>query len=272
MILTEATPIIRHTGASAGTTTLLLAIGIVCASRGEAQAPATSNLPIFDVASIRISEVWKAGGEGRFRSRIRFTGSSLTMGNVDLLECVQWAYGVQPHQVSGKGLPDSRYDILAKTNESVSVGELRRMLQSLLSSRFKLTLHREKKSLPVYELSVAKGGARLPPRSETNSPVVQTRSLMPAVRDGGFVFANVSMEEFAEGLADLRGIDRPVVDRTGIEGRFDITLRSAAEAMLREDGPSLFTLIQEQLGLKLVAARGPVEVLVIDHAAEPSEN
>jgi uncharacterized protein (TIGR03435 family) len=80
------------------------------------------------------------------------------------------------------------------------------------------------------------------------------------------------MAEFAEQLTQLRGIDLPVIDRTGIQGVYDITLKSAARALLEPDGPSLLTLIQEQLGLRLVSTKDPVEVFVIDHAEKPSAN
>jgi uncharacterized protein (TIGR03435 family) len=92
------------------------------------------------------------------------------------------------------------------------------------------------------------------------------------VVDGGFVFSNVTMGEFAQQLTELRGIDLPVVDRTGIQGVYDINLKSAAKAILDPQGPSLLTLIQEQLGLKLVSAKDPVEVVVVDHAETPSAN
>jgi uncharacterized protein (TIGR03435 family) len=80
------------------------------------------------------------------------------------------------------------------------------------------------------------------------------------------------MAEFAEQLTHLRGIELPVVDRTGIQGVYDITLKSAARAMLETDGSSLLSLIQVQLGLKLVSAKNPIEVAIVDHAEKPSEN
>ena len=82
----------------------------------------------------------------------------------------------------------------------------------------------------------------------------------------------MSVGEFAEQLTELRGIEFPVVDRTGIPGVYDITLKSAASALLDPNGPSLVTLIEEQLGLKLVSARDPIEVAVVDHAEPPSAN
>jgi uncharacterized protein (TIGR03435 family) len=124
----------------------------------------------------------------------------------------------------------------------------------------------------VYELVVAKGGPRLPKNKADTLPSSYPKESLPRVVDGSFVFGNVSMAEFAEQLTQLRGIDLPVIDRTGIQGVYDITLKSAARALLEPDGPSLLTLIQEQLGLRLVSTKDPVEVFVIDHAEKPSAN
>ena len=80
------------------------------------------------------------------------------------------------------------------------------------------------------------------------------------------------MPEFAQQLTEIRGIDLPVVDRTGIRGVYDITLKSTAAAVRDPSGPSLLTLIREQLGLKLVSAKDPIDVVVIDHVEEPTQN
>jgi bla regulator protein BlaR1 len=233
----------------------------------------------FDVASIRPSAVWSAGGEGHGRSRVEYSPNSVTLRNVDLSDCVQWAYGARFYQMAGPGTPGGeygwqsslgRYDIVAKASGAVPVSQLRVMLQDLLAQRFKVTLHRETKMLPVFELVLAKGGPKLP--APKPDPPSRGNENLPRVQDGSFVFQDTTITEFAEKLSMLRGIERPVVDRTGIEGVFDITLKSAASAILQPDGPSLLTLVQEQLGLKLTAAKAPVEVLVIDHAEKPSEN
>jgi uncharacterized protein (TIGR03435 family) len=92
------------------------------------------------------------------------------------------------------------------------------------------------------------------------------------VADGSFVFTNVSMTDFAKQLTEPRGIDLPVIDHTGITGVYDITLKSAAKALLGPDGPSLLTLIHEQLGLKPVSARDFLDVIVVDHAEAPTAN
>ncbi|HVY94768.1 MAG TPA: TIGR03435 family protein [Bryobacteraceae bacterium] len=228
----------------------------------------------FDAASIKLSALWKAGGEGSKRSKIEYTAKSLTMSNIDLADCVQWAYNVPSWQVTGPDFPDGeRYDILARTEESVPTSQLRLMLRNLLETRFHLALRHETKMLPVYQLVIAKGGPKLPsPKSDSDLPPGHAAESLPRVQDGSFLFQNVSMPTFAAELSELRGIELPVVDETHIAGIFDITLKSAASAMLRPDGPSLFTLLQEQLGLRLLAAKSPMDVLVIEHVNRPSAN
>jgi uncharacterized protein (TIGR03435 family) len=195
------------------------------------------------------------------------------MRNIDLNEMIQWAFGLQPYQISGQNrLVDKRYEVRAKSADPVSVSQMRVMLQGLLTSRFKLTVHREPKKTSVFELVVGKDGARLPPNKADQLPASYARENLPRVVDGGFFFPNTSMTEFAEQLSQLRPIGLPVLDRTGIKGVYDITLKSAASAILQADGPSLFTLIQEQLGLKLVAAKDVIPILTVVQAEEPSEN
>lgn len=251
-------PLVREAVALAGC--------LFLASLGRAQS--------FDVASIKPSTIWKAGGEGSSsRSQIEHSADSLTMRNIDLNEMIQWAFDLQPYQISGPNrLGDKRYDVRAKSAGQVSLSQMRVMLQGLLATRFKLTVHREPKKTSVFELVVAKGGAKLPPNKADQLPASYARENLPRVVDGGFFFANISINEFAEQLSQLRPIGAPVLDRTGIKGVYDITLKSAASAILQADGPSLFTLIQEQLGLKLVAAKDAIPILVVSHAEEPSEN
>lgn len=224
----------------------------------------------FDVASIKPAAV-PVNREGGNRCRIEHSPTSLTMLNVSLADCVQWAYGVDFYQLSGQHLDGDSYDILAKTGTPVPVGHLRLMLQDLLAKRFQLALHRETKPLPVFELVIAKGGPKLPKPNE-GAPVHAAESL-PRVRNGNFVFDDNSMTEFADKLSKLRGIDLPVIDRTGIQGTYDIVLKSAATAILQPDGPSLlFAILQDQLGLKLTQAKAPIQVLVIDYARKPNAN
>jgi uncharacterized protein (TIGR03435 family) len=151
------------------------------------------------------------------------------------------------------------------------------MLQSLLADRFKLELHRESKDVAVYAMVAGKNGMKL--RREADNTAGSMRPV-----GGGLVFRGVSMDELADRLLSRPfGVDRPVIDRTGIDGRFDFTLtfaenedslKSTLEGMAlgKAESGSILTILQEQLGLKFEAQKGPVDVLVIDHVARPSEN
>ena len=195
------------------------------------------------------------------------------MENIDLGEMIQWAYSLQQYQVTwNKLLNGSRYDLRAKTAAPVSEDTLRLMLRDLLATRFKVQLHREQKRTAVYELVVAKGGPHLSKDKTETLPPGYPKQNLPHVVDGSFVFTNVTLDDFAKQLSELRGIDLPVIDRTGIRGVYDITLKSGAAAILDPNGPSLLTLINEQLGLKLVSAKDPMEVAVIDHVEQPTPN
>jgi uncharacterized protein (TIGR03435 family) len=246
------------------------AVGIANTPFVHAQPAAPA--PAFEVASVKPAAI-PVGREGGNRSRIEHTPTTLTMLNVGLSDCVQWAYGVAFFQVSSAHLRTDSYDILAKAGAAVPVSQLRMMLQDLLAARFKLALHRETRMFPVYELVVAKGGPRLPAANPgTSRSVVRAAESLPRIQNDSFLFSDASMAEFAQMLTQLRGIDLPVVDRTGIAGTFDIVLKSAPSAAREADSGALFAIIQEQLGLKLAPAKAPFEVVVIDHAEKPSEN
>jgi uncharacterized protein (TIGR03435 family) len=228
--------------------------------------------PAFEVASVKPAAI-PVEHEGGNRSRIEHTPNTLTMLNVGLSDCVQWAYGVAFFQVSAAHLSTDSYDILAKVGAPVPVSQLRMMLQDLLAKRFKLALHRETKMFLVYELVVAKSGPHLPAANAGASrPLVHAAESLPRIQNDSFVFSDTSMAEFAQMLTQLRGIDLPVVDRTGITGTYDIVLKSAPGAAREADSGALFAIIQEQLGLRLAPAKAPIEVVVIDHAEKPSEN
>jgi uncharacterized protein (TIGR03435 family) len=154
----------------------------------------------------------------------------------------------------------------------VPVSELRIMLQGLLAERFSLVLRRETKLQPVYELTVARRGAKLPAaKADTEVSAHHAAESLPRVTDGSFVFRETSIAEFAQKLSMLHGVERPVLDRTGIQGFYNITLKDAATAVRLDDG-TLFGLIEDQLGLRLVPAKEAMETLVIQHAEKPSPN
>jgi uncharacterized protein (TIGR03435 family) len=211
-------------------------IGIENAPLSQAQSLDGSQSAAFEVSSIKPSAVWRSGGERRSRSRIEHSPDSLTMWNVDLSDCVEWAYGVKFYQISRPTpLGDERYVILAKAAGPAPVNELRIMLRDLLAKRFKLALHRETKLLPVYELIVAKHGPKLPaPKPGGELASYHAVESLPRVENGSFVLQETSITEFTENLSLLRGIERPVLDRTEIQGFYDITLRSAASAILAQ--------------------------------------
>jgi uncharacterized protein (TIGR03435 family) len=224
----------------------------------------------FEVASIKPAAMASHDGEGSSRSMIECSADGILMHNIDLGEMIEWSYSLDHSQVQGLPSHGERYDVRARTNNAVSVSMLRKMVQELLSSRFSLRAHQEEKLTPVYDLVIARGGVRLTASKGDALPQGSLKENLPRVVDGSFVFRNVSLAEFARQLSELRGIEFPVIDRTGIQGTYDITLQSAAREVLESDGSTLPALIREQLGLKLVSAKEPFRVLVVDHVEKPS--
>jgi uncharacterized protein (TIGR03435 family) len=227
--------------------------------------------PAFEVASVKSHK--PEVGEGRNRESIDSGPGTLTIRNASLSSCIQWAYLIRNYQISGPAwLIDEKYDISAKAAGPARMNELRRMLQTLLTDRFHLQFHRETKELPIYSLIAAKSGPKLHKAEPGGNTSMQGEN-------GSFVFHGTSMPQLAEDLSTLSQVDRPVLDRTGIPGVFDFNLKfgesndEMKRALIVGDGASIFTLVQEQLGLKLEAQKGPVEMLVIDHVERvPTEN
>jgi uncharacterized protein (TIGR03435 family) len=219
----------------------------------------------FEVASIRPSNA-DPGSSGINSGNGRINGV-----NVTLKRCIMGAYAVGPNQIFGgpDWMDTDRFEINAKAEQPVGDHTLMIMLQTLMAERFKLVLHREARPIQAYVLEVRKDGPKLEKGDGHGAKTNNGR--------GDIVATNASMDRFAEILS--RQMDLPVVNHTGLEGVFNLrlqwTLESARAARPEgapADGPSVFTAIQEQLGLRLRAAKVPVEVLVIDHAEKPSEN
>jgi uncharacterized protein (TIGR03435 family) len=237
--------------------------------------------PAFEVASIRPN---KTGGErsgregngreGSGRENIITSPGTLSMRNVTLKSCIKWAYNVQDAQVSG---PDSlsvdRFDVLAKASDAAPDTQLRLMLQRLLADRFKLALHRESKTMAGYALVVGKNGPKLRTSEGEGEPDVQSWNL------------RMTAKRFS--TTDLAGLmavplQTPVVDMTGLKGRYDFTLDASPffsidtpidKSDMQATVASVFQqALEQQLGLKLEGRKIPVEVLVIDHTEKPSEN
>ncbi|MES1256950.1 MAG: TIGR03435 family protein [Acidobacteriota bacterium] len=243
----------------------LMILGCLHVSPGRAQ--------VFEVASVKANKAGDAGGEGATRESVSHSPDSLTMRNVTLKTCLRWAYDVADYQIAGPGwIGSHRYDILAKAATPASPEQLRVMLQALLASRFKVTLHREKKELPVYELVVARASPKLV-RAEDGGD----SSMRPG--DGDLVFQNYSMAEFADRLPGIPfRVDRTVVDRTGLPGAWNFKLKIADNAAAMKsgfehaDGPAVFDVVR-QIGLRLDARKDLLEILVLDSAEKiPLEN
>jgi bla regulator protein blaR1 len=288
-----------------------ITIGVV---RAPLRAQSTTPVPKFEVASIKPCASGASGGRGG-RSGGSFPAhGNLTMECVTVIDLmksgwVTWANGHlnSPKSLRIEGGPpwiySERYTINAKSESDVGMIQMRGpMMIALLEDRLRLKTHRETREIPVYELKVAKGGPKLKAAQAGNCTTLDVDNL-PAYGppDPNRVFCGtvrarsirpefltveynvISMAQFGNELP----VDRPVIDKTGISGLFDLQLefelgeRTVAETIrslfsgLDPDNPSdpnIFTALEEQLGLKLTPAKGPGTFLVIDHIEKPSEN
>jgi uncharacterized protein (TIGR03435 family) len=243
---------------------LLGAVGIVVvfgvpASGLTAQAP---DGPTFEVASVRVA----ASGMGNVSP---FGQNRWTAGCVPLATLLELAFDVAPFAVAPVvGLPSwSRtecFAVAAKAEDGVLLTreELRPRLKRLLEERFKLVAHIQIAEVNGYALVLGKGGPKL---KETSNP-----STMTAIGIGRMRAPSVSMEFFVKQLGTV--IKQPVVNETGLIGNYDLTLTFAPDGATDSPLPSIFTALQEQLGLKLEARKTPVNTLVIDHVEHPTEN
>jgi uncharacterized protein (TIGR03435 family) len=237
--------------------------------------------PSFEVATIKPS---KADQQGKF---FRLGGRRFTTTNATLDDLISYAYRIHANQIIGApGWAETgKYDINAEPDGDGAPNDQqwKDMMQKLLAERFALTFHRDKKELSVYLLSVARGGPKL-----TKSAADPNGHFGWSFRGrigGDLSFTNANMADFAN-LMQRNVLDRPVVDQTGLTGKYDFNLdftpdESQFEGMGAKVSPqtdsanappNLYTAIQEQLGLKLEATKAPAEVLVIDHVEKPSEN
>ncbi len=235
--------------------------------------------PSFEVATIKPSKPDQPGKAFQVR------GAEFSTINTTLADLIKFAYGLHEKQVVGG--PDwilsAKFDISAKpdTPGQPNDKQLKLMVQKLLADRFQLKFHRDKKELSAYVLSVAKGEPKMTKNTGDPGglPGLFFRQL------GVLTVRNATMGDFAN-LMQSAVLDRPVVDQTGLEGRWDFLLKwTPDESQFGGMGikvpppsdaadapPPLFTAIQEQIGLKLEAAKTPVEVLVLDHVERPSAN
>jgi bla regulator protein blaR1 len=221
----------------------------------------------FEVASIKPSVT---PPDGRVTVMMETKGERFRATHEPLINLIAFAYNVRLYQISGApswvSSFENGYEIDAKARVGISIDESRLMLQSLLADRTKLKLRSEQKDFAVYELGVGKNGSKLR-AAEPPGPGDRSGTFG---RVGVLIGMKTSMEELAAVLS-MR-LDRPVLNRTGIDGHFDFNFEYAPDNQPDSAAPSIFTALQEQIGLQLGPARRPVEILTIERIEKPSEN
>lgn len=236
---------------------VVMAVALWCGMCGGRAVAAVQ--PEFAVASIRQSAErvpFESDGE------TRLLPGSVRMRDVTIETCVKWAYGVQRGQVSGPALLTAeRYDVVAKAEDAANEEQMKLMMRGLLTERFKLAFHWEKKELRSFALVAAKGGAKLK-RAESDEVPYRQNSAM------GSVARATTMQELADFLSGP--LEKPVVDKTGLAGRWDFSFDFTKYMTDEPKGPDDFTrvlntTIEGELGLKLVAEKDVVDLLVVDH-------
>lgn len=250
----------------------------------------------FEVASIKQNLSGRGGTDG-----FEIAHGRLTVRNVSLKTLIEAAYQIEGPRITGgpAWMNADRFDVIASGPASASRQQVWLMLRELLAQRFGVKLRRETKELPIYQLEVAKGGPKMTKEgdgecgeAEANLDLSSREFKAPCggvLRARGpqgevMVGTRLPISKVAQTLAAIA--DRPVVDHTGLKGAFNVDLRFTPDNYRFEPGPggerphvdnaepapSLFTAVQEQLGLRLTAARGPVEVLIIESVARPTDN
>jgi uncharacterized protein (TIGR03435 family) len=265
----------------------------------SAQPPARDAAqPAFEVASVKPNKSGDPGGS--FGGR---PGGQLIVRNYTLRNMIRNAYGLQYFQMVGgpDWIDSDRFDIVAKAADDAPPERLLLMVRALLADRFKLVVHNETREIPIYALVMSRtdgkpgpqlrpaavdcaamaaaaraGGAPVPRAPAGERPICGMQTAPGRMLAGGYALSDV-----ARNLSNFAG--RMVVDKTGLAGTFDLDLAWTPDQLpqgplppgvpaIDPNGPSIFTAMQEQLGLKLDSQRGPVELLVIDGAEKPTED
>jgi uncharacterized protein (TIGR03435 family) len=233
-------------------------------------ANAQISTPTFEVATIRAT-----GPSSDGHTHVNYPpGDRFSATNITLLALMEWAYNMPEKQIldGPPWLASTRFDFQAKAYTDQIKGLTseqdrdlkRRMVQALLADRFHLTVHRETRTLPAYDLILAKGGSKLQLTKSNGKSIGTGRT--------HFNGEGLSMILIAEELSRITG--RVVVDKTNLSDRYDLKLQWTPDDVPATDnsGPFLFTAVQEQLGLKLEPAKEASPVLVIDHVEVPTPN
>jgi uncharacterized protein (TIGR03435 family) len=260
----------RRAGFETTAICILIGAGISFAQTAPGQKPS------FEVASVKrgqpMSGLKREGERSLSISTGNFSARNATLG-----EMILTAYGIREYQLSGPDwLKSERYDVAAKSASPAANDEIRLMLQQLLAERFKLETHRDSRDVTVFAMVVGKNG----PKLGKAKPESQSRI---GISGPSMTFENYSMPKLADYLSRFSG-GLPVVDATKIEGYYDFAVplldapadnpgdfKRAVEVSAR-DG-SLARTIAEGIGLRLETRKGPVEIVVVDHAEKlPVEN
>jgi bla regulator protein blaR1 len=277
-----------------GVSVLVLTGALALPMRGQSLLHPTDPLPSFEVATVKLNDpkvmvmMYPPGERDVF----------VTAGPVQRL--VQQAFNVASpsqriigvpagadkavYRVEGK-IPEELFAKMQTMTGTARMEQAALMLQSLLADRFKLKMHFETREMPIYELVVAKGGPKLPPPNDETPPAPGANKPSD-MGSGGMVVTKQGVRVrnmTLDGMLQVNwyGLgERPIVNHTGLTGKYNLLLNwtmSPTGAPAADGGPedterSIFTVLQEQLGLKLVPGKGPVEVVVIDSVEEPSAN
>jgi uncharacterized protein (TIGR03435 family) len=265
-----------------------IAIGLLNPPISRAQAPnsfsglQTSASKVFEVATVKLNP----SGDARWRLGPPANGS-VSIDNLQLHRIIASSFRVQDSMVFGPGwLDDTRYDIVGKGPDlQASNPEVWEMMRSLLAERFKLKYHIESREFPIYALTVAKGGPRLKDGEDGRCAA----DIKAGKTCGDIIFPRFGVGIYNMPIGALIGglgrvlQDRPIVDKTGLTGKYDVTVAWMPDGMKPEDlenipkeqrpeDVSLFQAMEKQAGLKLEATKGPVQVVVVEHIEKPSEN
>ncbi len=277
---------------------LMGALFMVTAGSVRSQSQAAGVSPTvfeYDVAAIKLNI------SGGVSIGAHNTPDSYSVTNVPVETLMQWAFGVQSYQMIGAPawFKSERYDIEAKMEPAVADAlqklnnderriARQRMLQALLLDRLKLTIHRETRELPIYSMVVGKSGSKLQ-ETKPSAPGATVMRGGPSVRTSRTGSGPITLTVLHCANTDLAGVFVPhvghtVIDKTGLTSVYDFTLEfmpddaavapvaGSAPSAPDPTAPSIFTAIQEQLGLKFESGKGPVDVIVIDHVERPSGN
>jgi|SRR5215469_8445072 len=226
---------------------------------------AAQTQPAFEVASIRRNV---HGGD----ARVDITRGRVTMNNATLRTLIRNGYDIQNFQFAGapSWLDSDSFDISATIADHAAVSEnqYRALVRAMLADRFQLKVHWETRQGDVYALVVAKNGPKLKVSADSSKePGLNTNI---SAHEGRMIGINAPVFYLSSVLGNK--LSHPVIDKTGLQGKYDWTLVWDPDPGVDSTEPSIFTAVQEQLGLKLDAQKGPVKVLVIDSVERPSEN